>query len=240
MCYENSYILAVETSSRIGSVALGKGERVLGFEQFASMARHGVELIPTADKLLKEHNVCPCEIDVICVSGGPGSFTGLRVGFSFARALAQVADAKLVKVSSTEVIAEKLKKVLSDRRAVCSVAIVVDAKRNQIFAAGFEWNGDVLVRKIDDCVVFPNELIDRLPMPIIVAGEGLMFHREKFERTGIEIADESYWRGDAKYVYELGWQAICNGEFVERDKFVPNYIRLPEAEEKWRERNEKK
>ncbi len=239
MKYEQSYILAVETSSRVGSVAIGRGERLIASARFASMSRHGVELIPTVRRLFEDNGIVAGDVDVVCVSGGPGSFTGLRVGFAFARALAQVVGAKLVKVSSTDVIVENIKPILTKRADRCSVAVVIDAKRNQVFSAGFDWDVGSLRKTLDDCVLFPDDLIGRLSKPILVAGEGLMFHRENFDKEGIEMLDEAYWRGDAENVYKLGWGSVCREEFVDIDEFVPNYIRLPEAEERWLENNKK-
>ena len=236
---ERSYILAVETSSRVGSIAVGCGAQVIASKRFPSMARHGVELIPTVKRLLEENNICTNDIDVICVSGGPGSFTGLRVGFAFARALAQVVGARLVKVSSTDVIAENVKPILSERAERCSIAVIIDAKRNQIFSAGFEWNGSKLTKMLEDCVIFPDTLLKKLSAPILVLGEGLMFHRDIFDKKGVEILEEQYWRGDAENVYKLGLNEIRAERFVEINDFVPNYIRLPEAEERWLEKNKR-
>ncbi len=237
MSYERSYILAVETSSRLGSVALGRGKEMMGSVRFSSMAKHGVELIPTAKRLLDEISIQPDGIDIIAISAGPGSFTGLRVGFAFVRALAQITDAKLVAVASTDVIVENLRSMLANRSEPCSISVIIDAKRGQLFAAGFEWDGSKLEKTLADCVIFPDELLETMSTPMLVLGEGLMFHRDCFAREGIEIADEKYWRGEAENVYKLAWNLIENEQFVERDKLVPNYIRLPEAEERWQEKN---
>lgn len=141
MNLDDNYILAIETSSRMGSVAIGRAGRCLSQVAFTAGARHGVELVPAVDKLVKEMNLSPGQIRVICVSCGPGSFTGLRVGFTFARSLAQVTGAKLVAVPSTEVVAENLRPQLLSQPGPIFLAPILDAKRQQVYTAGFRWQG---------------------------------------------------------------------------------------------------
>ena len=89
-------LLAIETSGRIGSVALGFGDRVAQVRTFSTTHHHAVELLLTADALCREHGVSPGSLDELYVSGGPGSFTGLRVGITFARTLAWAGRVKTV------------------------------------------------------------------------------------------------------------------------------------------------
>ncbi len=229
-----NYILAVETSSRTGSAAVGFGSEMLSQSQFSSTAKHGVELIPTVDRLLAEAGISASDISVICISSGPGSFTGLRVGFSFARAYSQVSGAKLVQVPSTDVIIGNLKPALSKCSGTIYIAPVIDAKRKQVFSAGYSWRDGLTEKILDDGVFFPSDLMENLGRPLWVTGEGLEFHKDAFICDGVKIIDSNYWVSRAENVLKLGCRLAVNDKFVSVDRCIPNYIRLPEAEERWR------
>jgi tRNA threonylcarbamoyl adenosine modification protein YeaZ len=97
--------LAIETSGRIGSVALGRDNVLLASAAMPEQERHRVDLMPTIDRLCAAHGVGPRQIGEVYLSAGPGSFTGLRIGLATAKMLAQVLGAKIVAVPTVEVIA---------------------------------------------------------------------------------------------------------------------------------------
>ena len=128
-------IMAIETSGRQGSVALARGPVVLAESGFSTDREHARELLPTLDKLCREQGWRPSEIEQCYVSIGPGSFTGLRVAVTFARHLALAGGARIVAVPTLEVIAENCA-ILEPPPA--HVAVILDAKRGQVFAAVYE------------------------------------------------------------------------------------------------------
>ena len=232
----DSYILAIETSARAGSAAIGLGDKLLGQIEFTAGARHGVELLPSVDRLLAEAGITPEQIEVICVSAGPGSFTGLRVGFTFARILAQLNNAKLIAVPSTRVIVENLRFAFKKENGPIYIAPVLDAKRGQVYSAGFIWENGELKQILDECVLTPADLIERLSLggPIWITGEGVGYHLGGFEnQSNVVLMDKANWACRAEFVLKLGTQMLAEGRFTDRDKLSPIYVRLPEAEERW-------
>jgi tRNA threonylcarbamoyladenosine biosynthesis protein TsaB len=101
-------ILAVETSSRIGSVAIALGEQILAEAAFSGPMRHSAELFPAIRSLLERFSRKPQEIDHIYISVGPGSFTGLRIAVTMAKAM-HLANppqrTKIIAVDTRDVIA---------------------------------------------------------------------------------------------------------------------------------------
>ena len=81
--------IAIETSCRTGGVAIGKGAKLLKSVAFDTPGRHASELISQLDAMMRSVRIAPAEVDEVYVSAGPGSFTGLRVGITVARTLAQ-------------------------------------------------------------------------------------------------------------------------------------------------------
>src|SRR6266487_865184 len=124
--------LAIETSSRIGSIALTQDDRLLAEEQFEHGLQHAAQIIPIIDRLTRGQGWTPRDIEHVYVSAGPGSFTGLRIGITLAKTLALASGVKLVVVPSVRVLVDNAPQDAKH------VILVLDAKRDQIFTARFE------------------------------------------------------------------------------------------------------
>jgi tRNA threonylcarbamoyladenosine biosynthesis protein TsaB len=231
---DDKYILALETSSRQGSVAVGRGSVLLGQVDFTAGARHGVELVPAVDRLMRQADLRPDQIAIACVSAGPGSFTGLRVGFTFARCLSEVTGAKLVAVPSTDVVAENVRESLQMQANPVYLAPILDAKRKQVYTAGFRWQDGRLDKILPECVRSPADLLKALGRPAWITGEGIDYHREAFTgHQDVVLLDREFWIARAQNVLRLGAALAREDKFTPYNHLVPTYVRLPEAEERW-------
>jgi tRNA threonylcarbamoyladenosine biosynthesis protein TsaB len=122
-------LLAIETSSRVGSLALYADDRLIAAQQFEHGLQNAARMLPLLDAMLREQHLRPPDIHAVCVSQGPGSFTGLRVGITLAKTLCFATGAKLVAVPSLEVIAHNAP------APALRIMPVLDARRGQVFAA---------------------------------------------------------------------------------------------------------
>ncbi len=234
MDVDKTYILAVETSSRQGSVAIGRGDELLGQAEFTAGARHGVELVPAIDNLVRQLGLTPNDIGVVCVSAGPGSFTGLRVGFTFARCLSQATGARIVAVPSVPVVIENLRPLFEGQPGPIDLAAVRDAKRKQVYTAGFRWQAGRLEQVLPECVISPAELLGSLRRPLWITGEGIDYHRQDLtSQSDVVLVDPEFWVGRAVNVLKLGVELARQDRFTPCNELVPIYVRLPEAEERW-------
>ena len=145
---EETVVLAVETSSRIGSVALGLGDNLWGESTFTASLRHSAEIFPAIADLLARSNRAPTDIDHVYISIGPGSFTGLRIAVAAAKSMHLAASAHIVTVNSLDTIAANVSDVAIISMIQNSVmppfnasrlAAVLDAKRGQFYIAVYEW-----------------------------------------------------------------------------------------------------
>src|SRR2546430_1390093 len=98
-------ILAIETSSRWGSVAVAAGDTLLATEHLPEGNRHAIELMPAIQRLTSTQGWQPHQLDELYLSLGPGSFTGLRIAIAIARAIHQATGCKLLGVPTLDVIA---------------------------------------------------------------------------------------------------------------------------------------
>jgi tRNA threonylcarbamoyl adenosine modification protein YeaZ len=108
-------ILAVETSSRTGSVAIALGENLLAETKFAGPSRHSAELFPSICHLLDRFSRKPDQIEHIYISVGPGSFTGLRIAVTMAKTMSLANAAKIVAVDSLDVAAANIPLLIEHR-----------------------------------------------------------------------------------------------------------------------------
>jgi tRNA threonylcarbamoyladenosine biosynthesis protein TsaB len=220
--------IAIETSSRAGSVALVEEGRVVEEEEFAQGLAHAAGVVAVIDRLVRGAGWGPGDLAEVYVSVGPGSFTGLRVGVTVAKTLALSLGLKIVAVPTVAVLVRNAPP--GWREAV----IVLDAKRGQIFTARFENRGGEAVEVEGAHLDTLASMVARAGRPVVLIGEGIPYHREFVpEGEGVVVTSEEVWRPRAWVVAELGWGMARRGEFVEADRLTPLYIRRPEAEEKW-------
>jgi tRNA threonylcarbamoyladenosine biosynthesis protein TsaB len=140
-------ILAVETSSRIGSVALALGSELLDQTAFSAPLHHSMEIFPSIAKLLDRFHYRPQDIRQVHVAVGPGSFTGLRIAVAMAKTMNLAGDVRIVTVDTLDTIAANLADTShtpttlasnTEGGAIERLAVLLDAKRGQFFTAGYE------------------------------------------------------------------------------------------------------
>ncbi len=145
---DDDVILAVETSSRVGSAALALGPRLLAQSRFTGPMQHSSELFPAIDDLLHSGGYVPTDIDQVHIAIGPGSFTGLRIAVAMAKAMHLANAVRIVTVDSLDVVAANLSEVpteQSDTRrnepavdVPDRIAALFDAKRGQFYASVYQ------------------------------------------------------------------------------------------------------
>jgi tRNA threonylcarbamoyladenosine biosynthesis protein TsaB len=237
----NSYSIALETSGRIGGVAIGRGADIHDVASFRTTLNHGVELLPTIDRLCRRHGIPPSGIGQVYFSGGPGSFTGLRIGVTVARTLAWAGGIGVVRVPTLDVIAQN---ALSVEDPPANLGVVLDAKRGHVYAAAFVRRRDRYERIGDPDEWDPERFFQTLPDGAAVIGEGIerivgrawpavLAPGETAGKARPTVLPQETWRPQAEVVYRLGFERAFAGDFDDPANLIPIYIRRPEAEEVW-------
>src|SRR5262245_33454586 len=132
-------VLAIETSTAHGTVALGANGQLFEMRDIDATRRNAAGLLPALEVLLAAHHITPRNLAALAFSAGPGSFTGVRVAATVARTLNAVANTPIVRVPTLQAIAAGAG---DDPRRPKHVAAMLNAKRGQIFAATYENRDD--------------------------------------------------------------------------------------------------
>jgi len=227
-------VVAIETSGRLGSVALGVAGEPVDVVVFSTEANHAVELLPTIERLTAHRGWPADSIDQFYVSAGPGSFTGLRIGITVARTLAMAVGAKVVAVPTVDVLACN---ALDLPNPPEHLAVVLDAKRKQVYTGVFHLDGGRYRKVVDACVMAPADLLARTERPLAILGEGVAYHRSALAAPEVSVLDDQLNRPRAEVVLQLGWELACSGQLADVKTLVPIYLRRPEAEDLWNARH---
>ena len=231
-------ILAVETSTLAGSVALLDGDQLVGECTLNIRLTHSERLLGAIDRLLHDAAWTPELLEGLAVAEGPGSFTGLRIGVSTVKALAFSLKIPVAAVSTLEALAWALPFA---RHPICPV---LDARKGEVYAALFHWEGERPVRDWEDQALAPEELCRRLAEaaapsagPLIFIGEGAAVYGARFKEwlgPSALFAPTAHQLPSAACVGQLGHARLSAGEVVDPVALVPRYLRPSEAELKQR------
>lgn len=217
-------LLAIETATHAGSVALmseGRVDRVLWLP---GAREHARLLAPTVAEILGEG--LP-RLEHYALTIGPGSFTGLRIGLSLIKGMALVHPRPAVPVSTLELIAEKGRRALG----ATTVLALLDPRAGELYAGLFRWSESrwTVDPALEEGLYPLEELrlrLGELGEPVLV-GEGV----EALSGAPGQLPEE-VWRPDAGTLAELAWSRLRSGLAVEVQSLEPRYLQRSAAERK--------
>ena len=219
--------LAMETSGRRGSVAVWDSANPAPPSEISlpQGAQTAESLIVIIDQVISKCGWSTGELDLICVTQGPGSFTGLRIGCVTAKVLAFAVDAKIVGVNTLDVLAE-------NSSAGQPLWCVIDAGRGQCFVACYsiDASGHRQV-SVEPQLMATETWLSRLTPNDRVTGPLLSTLGELLP-AGVEPLSSESWMPRAEFVARIGARNFEHGHTANLWDFSPNYFRLSAAEEK--------
>lgn len=221
-------ILALDTTSRSGSVALVKdGALVTEFLVNADI-NHSETIMPAIAATLRITKTDLSEVDFFSFATGPGAFTGLRIGAGIIKGLALATGKPVVGVSSLDALACNYPSYLPG----CYVCPMLDAKRDEIYSAVYEGAQAGWKKVCGDVVAAPREFLGKLKGNCVFLGDGALRYegliRELLRgRSNILPANLSQIR--ASSVALLGMEEFSRGNLLDLLTFTPVYLRKPPA-----------
>ena len=216
-------MLALETSTRLGSVAVGGEGRVLAESVLSVRATYSETVLDEASRLLDRAGVRAADLGGVVVGSGPGSFTGVRIAAALAKGLSFANDLPLYAYSSLRVVAASI----GDGR-VCAV---FDARRAEVYAAAFA-DGAEAGCTLGPTVLAIDELLDGMD-PVAgwaFAGDGALVHRDAIEERGGRVLPAHLGVPRASALLWLAETVPDDGIVGDRGLWEPEYVRASGAE----------
>jgi tRNA threonylcarbamoyladenosine biosynthesis protein TsaB len=224
-------ILALETTEKIGSVAAIGDDNLLTELSLDSMLRSAQSLVPAMHDLLERVGWLPQDVQLVAVSIGPGSFTGLRVGVTAAKVFAYCVGAEVMGVGTLEAIAAGA----SERPAAAGgeVSVVLDAQRGDVVVESFAFRPPQGVESLGaEELISADAWLARLAPGAAVTGPALERLADRLP-PGVQALAPCDWRPRAAVVGRLAARYHAQGRRDDLWRLVPRYFRRSAAEEKW-------
>lgn len=228
-------ILAIESSSLVASVAIVEDGVTLAEYTANFKMTHSQTLLPMIDSMGSLFGIDLASIDAIAVSGGPGSFTGLRIGSATAKGLGLALNKPLIHVPTLDGTAYNL---FGASGLICPV---MDARRNQVYTGIYRFEKEFQVVMEQDAMDM-GELIEKLNAlgeRVIFLGDGVPVHEKMITEkmtVPFDFAPAHVNRQRASAIAALGARYFAEGKIQDAAEHGPDYLRKSQAE---REREEK-
>lgn len=220
-------IVTIDTSTPAGSVALSRGDDLLGEVLFHLRGTHTDRVLHSLNWLLGEAQIKLSEVEAFGIVVGPGSFTGLRVGVATVKGLAYASGAPVVGVSSLETLA------LACPAAGYPVCCLIDARKNEVYGAVFDCRGDAPVSLVREQVLPPRKMLEQLEGEYLFLGSGAVLYRELIQAHMGARAHFVPWALSLPRASSAAGLVLARyraGETSSAQEIVPRYIRASEAE----------
>ncbi|MFI3303668.1 MAG: tRNA (adenosine(37)-N6)-threonylcarbamoyltransferase complex dimerization subunit type 1 TsaB [Rikenellaceae bacterium] len=217
-----SLILSIESSTSICSVAIAKDGEVIALCESAQGRDHARLVASFTDELFKECGIAPSQLAAVAVSKGPGSYTGLRIGVSFAKGLCYGLNIPLIGVSTLEALVEMARKRLEqcgvdENTKLCPM---IDARRMEVYTQLFDASG-IAISPIEAKVIDEESFTElRSDGGLIIFGDGAAKCAESLEwATLLEVAPS------ASGVASIAQRALDAQQFEDVAYFEPLYLK---------------
>jgi tRNA threonylcarbamoyladenosine biosynthesis protein TsaB len=220
-------IIALETTEALGSVAAAHDGELLAELQLDPRQRSAESLAPGLRSLLETVHWQPGDVELVAVTVGPGSFTGLRVGVTTAKTFAYAVGAQILGVDTLHVIAAGVP------AGVQTLSAAIDAQRREVVAQRFCRDAEMRLAPAGPQELLPVDAwLNGLTSGTAVAGPVLEKLRERLP-SGVSAVDPRFWRPTAAEVARLAARHYAAGRRDDLWSLVPRYSRPSAAEEKW-------
>ncbi len=215
-------ILAIDTSSEVCGVCVLEDDKLIDDNSLNNGMTHSENLMPLVSEILEKNNLKISDIDLISCVVGPGSFTGIRIGVSTIKALAEVHNIKIAELTSLEVLAGNI-------NSEGIKASIIDARNDQVYCGIFDKDNNLIEEMIADSI---DNTIQKLKQysNIICVGNGAKKHKELLIK---EIFNISFCDNNVQSAYvvgKIGYKKYLEKNVKTADEILPIYLRKSQAE----------
>ena len=218
-------ILAVNTSSTSGSIAIFKKDKITFICYLDITVTHSERLMYQIDMGLKESNIKINEIDAICIANGPGSFTGLRIGLATVKGLAMPHQIPVVPYNTLLLYAYNLYGVGKP------ILVMTDAKMGETYTALYSPDMKEII-KPHNCK--PDEILSKIEDEVYITGNGLYKFADELKKHNIKYLSPLFHQNNdlASVMISifLKENKLAKYDFEFLSNLEPYYLRKSQAE----------
>lgn len=229
-------ILAIESSSMVASVAVATDDVITAEYTINHKKTHSQTLLPMIDEVCKMAEIDMKTIDAIAIAGGPGSYTGLRIGSATAKGFGLALDKPIINVPTIDAMAYNM---FSSQYIVCPI---MDARRQQVYTGIYKFENMTMQAIRPQCIMMIQDLIkelDQIGAPVIFVGDAISVDRDIIDesmKTEHHYAPASMNRPRAASVASLASIYYKEGKVETASEHKPDYLRLSQAERELKEK----
>lgn len=221
-------ILAVDTSTRVGSIAVVEGPLLKAQQILNISATHNQRLLPGIERILNDAGWSLEDLDGFAVSLGPGSFTGLRIGLSIVKGLAWATGKPLAGVPTLDALAANVSFV------PYKICPILDARKGEIYTALYRQGDEGIPQRFTSYMALkPEQLVALISETTLLVGDGFLSYGDYLKRelgNLLVLAPPHLSVIHASSVAWLGWHKLQAGEYEDISSCTPLYVRPSEAE----------
>lgn len=223
-------ILGLDSSGLVASVAVVEDDNLLGEYTVNYKKTHSQTLLPMLHEVTGMIELDLNTIDAIAIAGGPGSFTGLRIGSATAKGLGLALDKPIVSVPTVDALAYNL---VGHRDMICPI---MDARRNQTYTGLYRFNQNEFCVLREQCAVGIDEIVADINTrgeAVVFLGDGVPVFKEYIAENltvPYSFAPAHMNKQRAGAVAALGCCYMAEGRCETAEAHKPDYLRLSQAE----------
>lgn len=234
-------ILALESSSLVASAAILENDVIVAEYTMNHKITHSQTLLPMIDEIINMSQTDKKSIDAIAVSGGPGSYTGLRIGSATAKGLGMALNIPLIHVPTIDAMAY-------NAWGYCGlVCPIMDARRSQVYTGIFGFEDGEMITVMENTATTIDELLEKIKeiaagSTVLFIGDGMPVFADRIEEVlggvvSYQMAPANMNRQRAASVACLGAQYFAEGKTEAASEHLPEYLRLSQAERELMEKS---
>lgn len=234
-------VLALESSANTVSVAIAEDNKLVGEYTINHKKTHSQTLMPMIEELIRNCEIDLGSIDVVAVSKGPGSFTGLRIGVETAKALAHGMGKSAAGVDTTYAMAYNL--LMADREKL--IVPIMDARRNQVYTGIYKTTGERIETVEKTMAIGIDELAEKIKIlnkTAVFLGDGVEVYSGFLKENLNDLAEFAPANNAMQRASSVALAAVevyKNKEFDTYLSLVPEYLRKSQAEREYDEKMKK-
>jgi tRNA threonylcarbamoyladenosine biosynthesis protein TsaB len=230
------FVLGIDTSTRVAGAAVFSKNRLISERYIHNLKTHSQNVIPMIQQVMEDAGIKPSDLQGIAVTGGPGSFTGLRIGMAVAKTMGQALDIPVVGISTLRALAWNIYGVAG---LICPI---LDAKKNEVYTCLYKSAHEGLTELIKPCAMGMESLLAQLAKydtDITFLGDGVPVFSDVIK---VKMGDKAHFATGinsfprAAAVAELGLARIKEGNLPDSTFLQPIYLRKSEAEITWEQK----